>query len=218
MEFGRGQPISSRRATSIAVPGDSPTCLAQGNMSRLPSRLVEDVARSGVLVVWELPLALTVLASGSRRRIRNCGGGCGCGVQARRAVPLFYLLGASSERAENPRWRWRGRGAKRDGRGVRVAGRASSQRVPVWRARRARQGGEAAFCLDIFCSSSAVPERFLDWPSFCRHNHSCEFGNDKTRRIAEGPISGIKAEPSVATREPSTMAPKGALWQGPGPI
>lgn len=65
-----------------------------------------------------------------------------------------------------------------------------SQRVPVWRARRPRQGGEAAFCLDRFCSSSAVLERFLDLASFCRHDHSCVFGNNKTRRIAEGPVSG----------------------------
>lgn len=118
-------PPDERRALQArAIPRHA---WPRGTCHRWPSRPADDVARSGVLVVWEL--ALLALASGSRRWIRKGGGGrvwcvvwC-AGTQSRAVV--FYLLGASSERAENPQWQWRGRGAREDGRGVRVAGRAS---------------------------------------------------------------------------------------------
>lgn len=172
---------------------------------------------------WPCWPSQAVPADGSERVVVG-GFGVWCGVQARRAVPLFFICLAPAQR-ERRTLNGNGGGVEREkmGEACGLQDAHHSQRVPVWRARRAwkaRQGGEAAFCLDLFRSSSAVPERFLDLPACPVFADTIILASLETTRLVEllRVLSLVKAEPSVATREPSTMAPKGALWQGPGPI
>lgn len=95
--WGRGShflPTSDRHCR----PGRFPDMPAQGNMSRWPSRLADDVARSGGVVCWlcgSCPWprwpSQAVPADGSERVVGGFGVCAVMGVvcRARRAVPLF---------------------------------------------------------------------------------------------------------------------------------
>jgi len=131
-----------------------------------------------VLVVWEL-VALGL--AGPRQRFPQTdpkGWWVGlvcvrCGVVCRHAEPCrCFICLAPPQRARRRRWRWRGRGVG-DGRGVRVADAHHLSGCPFGGL--GGQGGEAAFCLGSFCSSSAVPEPFLDFAQFLPIPSSLDF-------------------------------------------
>jgi hypothetical protein len=88
----------------------------------------------------------------------------------------------------------------------------------------AGKAGRRHFALGLFAPHLQFRNCFLTLPCFCRSVFAGFFLAFLARLEAMILVELlrihclVKAEPSVATREPSTMAPKGARWQGPGPF
>lgn len=150
-----------------------------------------------MLVVWELPLASLALASGSRRRIRKGGGqvwcvcGYGCGVQGTQSRAV--VLTAWRQLMESGELLMAMEGAWSKRRWARCAGcrmRIILSGCPFGGLGGQGKAGRRHFALIVFAPHLQFWNGFLTWPVFADTIILARFGNDKTRRIAEGPVSG----------------------------